>query len=59
LPGEVRRGGASDRVAQILIADGAEDRGQVARQRAHRRHRACDARLGGAARDGGDADPEA
>jgi hypothetical protein len=58
LKGEVRRGGAGDRVAQLLIADGAEDRGQVARQCPHRRHRACDARLGGAARDGGNADAE-
>ncbi|HTQ48912.1 MAG TPA: hypothetical protein VMI75_39410, partial [Polyangiaceae bacterium] len=59
MPREVRRGGAGDRVAQLLVADGAEDRGQVARERAHRRHRACDARLGRAARDGRSADAEA
>jgi len=58
LPREVRRGGAGDRVAQLLVADGAEHRREVARQRAHRGHRARDARLGGAARDGGSADAE-
>jgi hypothetical protein len=42
-----------------LVADGAEDGGEVARQCAHRRHRACDARLGGAASDGGSAHAKA